>query len=279
MKVKTEDKETMVDIQSTPDTREIPLQKVGVKGLSYPVTVLDKAHKTQATTATIDLFVNLPHHYKGTHMSRFIEIFHKHHTDLSMKQFLAMLEEIRTALNAERAFGVMSFPFYIEKKAPVSGEAGMMRYECTYEGTVSAERKDFYVSIAVPITTVCPCSKAISDRGAHNQRGIVRVKLQNTGFFWIEDVIAAVEASASSGLYSVLKRADEKYVTEHAYDNPHFVEDVVRDVYIVLKNFPCEKPFSWFSIECENFESIHNHNAYAFTELPRTPASLPADSF
>lgn len=257
----------MIDIQSCIDTREIPLQKVGVKGLSYPVTVLDKAHKTQATTAQIDLFVNLPHDYKGTHMSRFIEIFHKHHTDLSMKQFLAMLDEIRSSLAAQKAFGVMSFPFFVEKSAPVSQSAGIMRYECTYEGEVTETERRFYVSIAVPVTTVCPCSKAISERGAHNQRGVVKVKVQNTGFFWIEDVISAVENAASCGLYSVLKRPDEKWVTEHAYDNPRFVEDVVREVYLALKSFPAEKPFTYFSVECENAESIHNHNAYAFTEF------------
>ncbi|MBQ6781045.1 MAG: GTP cyclohydrolase I FolE2 [Treponema sp.] len=263
----------MIDIQSSVDTREIPLQKVGVRGLSYPVTVLDKAHKTQATTASIDLFVNLPHDYKGTHMSRFVEIFHKHHDSLGMKEYLAMLEEIRSSLNAEKAFGTMTFPFYMEKNAPVSASAGMMCYECTYEGEVSAAHTDstsersFYVSIAIPVSTVCPCSKAISERGAHNQRGVVKVRLQNKGFFWIEDVIAAVENAASCGLYSVLKRPDEKWVTEHAYDNPRFVEDVVREVSLALKNFPAEKPFSYFSVECETAESIHNHNAYAFTEF------------
>ncbi|MFA6937626.1 MAG: GTP cyclohydrolase FolE2 [Treponema sp.] len=257
----------MIDVQNTPDTRDIPLQKVGVKGLKYPVKVLDKINGTQDTTATVDLFVNLPHHYKGTHMSRFIEIFHNHHSDLSMKQFLATLEEIRVSLKAERAFGSMTFPFFMEKKAPVSEEESMMSYTLTYEGEVSEGKQKFYLSVAVPVTTVCPCSKAISDYGAHNQRGTVTVKLQNTSFFWVEDVIKVIEESASCGLYSLLKRKDEKWVTEHAYDNPRFVEDVVREVYIALRNFKgCEKPFTWFSVECENYESIHNHNAYAYTE-------------
>lgn len=256
----------MIDVQSAPDTRAVPLQKVGVKGLSYPVTVLDKAHKTQPTTASIDLFVNLPQDYKGTHMSRFVEIFHQHHDSVGMKEFLAMLEEIRVSLHAQKAFGTMTFPFYIEKRAPVTGSAGMMSYECTYRGDVSEGARQFYVSVAVPVTTVCPCSKAISARGAHNQRGVVTVTVQNTGFFWIEDVIAAVENAASCGLYSVLKRPDEKWVTEHAYDNPRFVEDVVREVYLALRQFPAEKPFSYFSVVCENAESIHHHNAYAFAE-------------
>ena len=257
----------MIDIQSTPDTREISLQKVGIKELKYPVTVLDRFHGKQRTTAQVNLFVNLPHHYKGTHMSRFIEIFHKHREDLCMKQFLLMLEEIRQSLQAEKAFGSMRFPFFMEKKAPVSGEKSIMSYECTYEGEVSENKHNFYISVSVPVTTVCPCSKAISEYGAHNQRGIVTVKLQNTSLFWIEDVIEAIELSASSGLYSILKRPDEKYVTEHAYENPRFVEDVVREVYLALRDFKkCEKPFSWFSVECTNFESIHNHNAYAYTE-------------
>ena len=262
----------MRDIQNEKDLREIPLQKVGIKDLEYPVTVLDKIHGKQSTTAKINLFVNLPHEYKGTHMSRFIEIFHKHHEDLGMNKFLSMLDEVRNALSAEKSFCTMKFPFFIEKKSPVTESPGIMKYECEYEGSVSMNKnreieKNFFVVVSVPVTTVCPCSKAISERGAHNQRGIVTVKVQNTGFFWIEDVIAAVEQSASCGLYSVLKRTDEKFVTEQAYDNPRFVEDVVRETYIALKNFKSEKPFRYFSVECTNFESIHNHNAYAFTEF------------
>ena len=178
-----------------------------------------------------------------------------------------MLEEIRVKLDAQCAYGVMKFPFFIEKQAPVSGEKGIMSYSCTYEGKSKVDGKEFYICIEVPVTTVCPCSKAISEYGAHNQRGIVRVKLLYSDFFWIEDVIDIIEKSASSGLYSVLKRKDEKYVTEYAYDNPRFVEDVVREVYLALKNFPMENSFKWFSVEAENFESIHNHNAYAYTEF------------
>ncbi|MCI1209415.1 MAG: GTP cyclohydrolase FolE2 [Treponema sp.] len=263
----------MRDIQNERDTREIPLEKVGVRGLEYPVTVLDKKNKIQNTTAVADLFVNLPHHYKGTHMSRFIEIFHEHYKDLTMNHFLQMLEQIRLRLKAERAYGVVRFPFYIEKKAPVTGAPGMMRYDCTYEGSVGKDLKNFFVSISVPITTLCPCSKAISRYGAHNQRGLVTVKLLYSGFFWIEDIIDMIEKSASSGLYSVLKREDEKFVTEHAYENPRFVEDVVRDVYLGLQNFTSEKPFRWFQVEAETFESIHNHNAYAFTEYGERPLS------
>lgn len=262
------DYENLFDMQNEKDERDIPLKKVGVKGLQYPVSVLDKAHKAQSTTACIDLFVNLPHHFKGTHMSRFIEIVHSYHKDLSMKQFLAMLEEVREKLEAQKAFGTLRFPFFLEKQAPVSKQSGMMSYECSYEGIVSKKEKEFYVSIAVPVTTLCPCSKAISKYGAHNQRGMVRVKLRNEGFFWIEDVINLIESCGSSAVYSVLKREDEKYVTEKAYENPRFVEDVVREVYQGLLAFKSEKKFTWFSIEAENYESIHFHNAYAYTEFP-----------
>ncbi|MBO5482822.1 MAG: GTP cyclohydrolase I FolE2 [Spirochaetaceae bacterium] len=263
----------MKDIQNQNDNRKIPLQKVGVKGLEYPIVVLDKKNKTQNTTCSADLFVNLPHHFKGTHMSRFIEIFHKYHKDLSMKQFLLMLEEVCTKLNAEKAFGTITFPFYLEKQAPVSKQKGMMCYQCTYEGEVSLREdsnfeKNFTVSVAVPVTTLCPCSKAISEFGAHNQRGIVKVKLQGSHFFWIEDIIQMIEESASCGVFSVLKRQDEKFVTEKAYENPRFVEDVVREVYTALKN--AEAGFSWFSVEAENFESIHNHSAYAYTEYTKS---------
>ena len=287
----------MIDIQSTPDTREVPLQKVGVKNVRYPVQVLDKNRKTQSTTASINLFVNLPHNFKGTHMSRFIEVFHKYHNDISMNNFLEMLEEIRTKLQAERAFGRISFPYFIEKKAPVSGNSGFMEYTCSYEGEVTVRSEQlaisngkgeslplastslaatpstgdtpvtppvarFFISIKVPIATLCPCSKAISEYGAHNQRGFVKVKVLYSKFFWIEDVISMIESCASTPLYSVLKRQDEKFVTEHAYENPRFVEDVVREVYLGLK----EMGFKWFNVEAETEESIHFHNAYACAE-------------
>lgn len=259
----------MVDIQNTLDTREVPLNKVGVKELKYPVQVLDKTKKIQNTTASVNLFVNLPHNYKGTHMSRFIEVFHKYHKDISMQHFLDMLDEIRIKLDAERAFGKITFPYFIEKKAPVSESAGIMEYICSYEGEAAVDKetssvnRKFFVSIEVPVATLCPCSKAISEYGAHNQRGTVKVKVLYSEFFWIEDVIEMIEECASSPLYSVLKRQDEKHVTEHAYDNPRFVEDVVREVYLGLKKMK----FKWFTVQCETEESIHYHNAYACAEF------------
>jgi len=261
----------MPDVQNEADDREIPLAKVGVKGLEYPIRVLDKVKKVQHTTATVDLFANLPHHFKGTHMSRFIEIFHKFKDDLSMPRFLEMLREIRDDLEAESAFGSIAFPYFVEKKAPVSQLSGIISCQCLYRGRVSAapradgsSEKHFTVAVSVPVSTVCPCSRAISDRGAHNQRGIVTVELELGTFFWLEDIIALVENAASSPVYSLLKREDEKFITEHAYDNPKFVEDLVRDVYVKIRELGS---FPRFSVEAENFESIHNHSAYALAEF------------
>ncbi|MDR2150969.1 MAG: GTP cyclohydrolase FolE2 [Spirochaetaceae bacterium] len=256
----------MIDIQSQSDTRAIALLKVGVKGLEYPIRVLDKMKKIQYTTAHVDLYANVLPCFKGTHMSRFIEVFHQYREDISMHRFLDMLRQVRSSLEAESAFGQVSFPFFIEKAAPVSGLMGMMSYQCHYQGRVDSSGRQFTVTISVPLTTVCPCSKAISSRGAHNQRGMVTVNLELGPFFWIEDIIALVEDCASSPVYALLKREDEKYVTEQAYDNPKFVEDLVRDVYTSIRAL---QQFPSFSVEAETYESIHNHNAFAYTEYHR----------
>ena len=256
----------MADVQSMRDDRRIPIQKVGVKGLRYPIVLRDKANSVQHTTAIVGLSADLPHDFKGTHMSRFIEVFDAHRDDLSMPRFLRMLDEVRQSLQAENAYADLRFPYFIEKSAPVSGQAAVMSYDCGYRGMVGSQgKREFEVSVAVPVQTVCPCSKAISAYGAHNQRGIVTLKVVLGPFFWIEDLVALVEESASSGVYTLLKREDEKYVTEHAFDNPRFVEDLVREVYLrvsALGKFPR------FSVEAENFESIHNHSAYAYVEYP-----------
>ncbi len=255
----------MVDIQSMRDDRRIPIQKVGIKGLRYPVTLRDKARGQQHTTATVDLFVDLPHEFKGTHMSRFIEVFESHRLDLSMPRFLEMLGELRTNLKAETAYAELRFPYFIEKTAPISGQSSMMSYDCKYIGKVGPSGHEFDVAVSVPVQTVCPCSKAISNYGAHNQRGVVTLTLALGPFFWIEDMVAIVEASASSGLYTLLKREDEKFVTEKAYDSPRFVEDLVREIYRAVDALG---KFPRFSVEAENFESIHNHSAYAYVECP-----------
>lgn len=256
------------DIQSMKDERRIPIKKVGVKGLRYPITLLDKANSLQHAAAIVNLYADLPHEFKGTHMSRFIEVFNAHRSDLSMPRFLAMLGEVRRALKAETAYADVHFTYFIEKTAPISGQKSIMSYDCTYEGWVSKANREFLVSVAVPVQTVCPCSKAISRHGAHNQRGVVKATVQLGPFFWIEDLITVIEQSASCDVHTLLKREDEKYVTERAFENPRFVEDVVREVYsklLTLGNFPR------FSVEAENFESIHNHSAYALVEYPGNP--------
>ncbi len=253
----------MVDVQGRSDERNIAIQKVGVRNLRYPVTVLDKVNQEQHTVATVSLYANLPHHYKGTHMSRFIEVFNRHYTDIRMPTFLTMLEQIRVALDAETAFGEVHFPYFVQKAAPVSRQPGMMSYHCWFSAEKGADGSRFIVGLEVPVATVCPCSKEISSRGAHNQRGTVRVQVQLGPFFWLEDLIELVEASASSGLYTLLKREDERFVTEYAYDHPVFVEDLVRASCLAIES---RYPFPWFSVEAENMESIHNHDAYAFVE-------------
>ncbi|TFG62040.1 MAG: GTP cyclohydrolase I FolE2 [Spirochaetales bacterium] len=253
----------MVDVQSRKDNRKIQINKVGVKGLHYPIVVLDKQNKFQHTIADISLFADLAHNLKGTHMSRFIQIFNRYSADFSMENFLEMLKKIKNTLHAQNSFGEVSFPYFIEKEAPVSKEKSKMNYVCEYIGEVREEKTLFYIGIQVPVTTVCPCSKDISARGAHNQRGIVRVKLCLDKFFWIEDIISLIEKSASSELFTLLKREDEKYITERAFDNPRFVEDLVRDVTQRIEKMG---QFPWFSVEAENFESIHNHSAYAYVE-------------
>jgi len=255
----------MVDIQNLKDHRKIDIQKVGVKGIKYPVIVLDKANGTQHVNATVNMYVNLPHRFKGTHMSRFVEILNEFRGRININTFRKILQRIRERLNAESSHIEISFPYFIEKAAPVSKARSLMEYECSFCGESNEEGNDFLVGIAVPVTTACPCSKEISDMGAHNQRSVVRVKLRFKKFFWIEDVIRLVEKSASSEIFSLLKRADEKYVTETAYQNPMFVEDVVRTVAEKLNE---SENFTWYSVEAENMESIHNHNAYAYTEKP-----------
>jgi GTP cyclohydrolase I len=253
----------VVDVQNKIDERKIDIEKVGVKNLRYPIVVLDKKKQTQNTVGTINMYAHLEDHLKGTHMSRFIEVFNQYYVDISMNNFLDMLVKIRESLHARKAFAEVSFPYFIEKAAPVSGEKSIMSYTCQYIGEVGDNVRKFYVGVEVPISTVCPCSLDISDRGAHNQRGTVAVKLFFEKFFWIEDIIDLIEDSASSELFTLLKREDEKYITEHAFGQPRFVEDLVREVTQRLEQ---DGRFPWFSVEAENFESIHNHNAYAYVE-------------
>ena len=258
----------MIDVQNLRDHRNVDIQKVGIKNIRYPITVLDKANGTQNTVASINMYVNLPRHFKGTHMSRFVEVLNAHRHEINLRHFGTILEELRRVLRAESAHMQVTFPYFIEKRAPVSGAPGLMEYTCEFSGSVGATRV-FAVGVTVPVTTLCPCSKEISSRGSHNQRGLVSVRVMYRRFFWIEDLIQLVEESASCDVYAVLKRPDEKYVTEKAYDNPAFVEDVVRNVALKLNADP---NFQAYTVEAENFESIHNHSAYAYVE--KLPNSL-----
>jgi GTP cyclohydrolase I len=256
----------MQDIQNHKDTRNIDIDRVGVKGIRYPITVLDKDMGEQQTVAEISMYVSLPRYYKGTHMSRFVEILNEHSRRISLQSFSEILEEMKKRLHAQSSHMEMSFPYFISKPAPVTGIAGLMEYRCIMKGTLN-KRSDLVVVIHVPICTLCPCSKEISDFGAHNQRGEVRLQVRFRKFVWMEDLIRMVEESASSDVYSLLKREDEKYVTERAYSNPMFVEDIVRDIALKLND---DSNITWFAVEAENFESIHNHNAYAYIEKHKT---------
>ncbi|MCE5336397.1 MAG: GTP cyclohydrolase FolE2 [Desulfobacteraceae bacterium] len=262
----------MIDVQSLSDHRNINIDKVGVKDIRYPITVMDRNNGVQHTVASVNMYVNVPREFKGTHMSRFIEILNEFHGNLDIREFSTMLKALQEHLQAESAHMEMYFPYFIQKHSPVTSSPGLMEYRCRITASLDSKGYDLIVQVDVPITTVCPCSKEISDYGAHNQRGIVRLAVRFKRFVWIEDLVQLVESAASCDVYSVLKRPDEKYVTESAYENPKFVEDVVRDIAYELKNDPNVK---WFLVDVENFESIHNHSAYACIERVNTPPSQP----
>jgi len=251
----------MKDIQNQRDYRNIPIDKVGIKNLQYPIKVLDRKNGFQHTVASINMYVDLPHRYKGTHMSRFVEMLHQLREEVSLNKISVVLGQMKEHLNAASAEIEVRFPYFMEKKAPVSHALGLLDYTCSFVGKSDADDKiDLVSEVIVPISSVCPCSKEISDGGAHNQRGEVRLSTRFKKFIWLEDMIEVVESAASCEVYSVLKRVDEKSVTERGFANPKFVEDIVRDVANILKQ---DDNITWFSVGAENFESIHNHSAYA----------------
>ena len=254
------------DIQSQLDTRRIAIDAVGIKGLRHPVVIHDHEQAAQASVATFSFTVNLPHDRKGTHMSRFVEILNRRERDISIENFPAMLREMVQKLEAESGHIEMNFPYFIKKKAPVTGTPSLIDYDVTLIGEICHGEIISTVKVVVPVTSLCPCSKKISERGAHNQRSHVTVTARLLEHVWIEEIVQMVEAQASSELFALLKRPDEKYVTEHAYDNPKFVEDMVRDVAASLN---AEKRIAAYLVESENFESIHNHSAYALIESTR----------
>jgi GTP cyclohydrolase I len=256
------------DVQAMPDKRRLAIDRVGIKSIRHPARIKERDGGLQHTVAHFNMYVGLPHHFKGTHMSRFVEILNAHEREISPDTFRTMLREMVRKLEAESGHIEMSFPYFVSKKAPVSGVASLMDYEVTFVGDIAGGRESFTLKVVVPVTSLCPCSKKISERGAHNQRSHVTIAARINKFVWIEELIDIAENEASCQLYGLLKRPDEKFVTENAYDNPKFVEDMVRDIAAALNS---DKRVEGYVVESENFESIHNHSAYAMIAGGRTP--------
>ena len=250
------------DVQAHADTRRLPINRVGIKDIRHPVRVKDRSAGEQHTIASFNMYVSLPHDFKGTHMSRFVEILHAER-EISVESFGSMLRTMTTRLEADTGHIEMSFPFFVMKRAPVSGVESLMDYRASLIGELRHGHTEMWLRVAVPVTSLCPCSKRISDYGAHNQRSQVTIAARLRSHMWIEELIEVAESEASCELYGILKRTDEKYVTERAYDNPKFVEDLVRDVATRLNR---DDRVAAYVVEAENFESIHNHSAYARIE-------------
>ena len=255
--------ENIADVQNSADTRQIPIDKVGIKDIRHPVRVKDRSGGEQHTIANFNMYVNLPHNFKGTHMSRFVEILNLHEREITVESFKEMLSEMTGRLEADSGHIEMNFSYFINKAAPVTGVESLLDYDVSFIGEITDGKPKMNVKVVVPVTSLCPCSKKISEYGAHNQRSHVTVSAETKGFVWIEDLIDLVEKEASCELYGLLKRPDEKYVTQKAYDNPKFVEDMVRDVATRLNE---DERITSYVVESENFESIHNHSAYALIE-------------
>jgi len=253
----------MDDVQGRADSRQIPINKVGIKDIFHPVRVKDRSTGEQHTVANFNMYVALPHNFKGAHMSRFVEVLHQHEREISVESFRQMLADMTRRLDATSGHIEMSFPYFVMKAAPVSGVASLMNYEASLIGEIHDGREEMWMQVVVPVTSLCPCSKRISERGAHNQRSHITIKAKVSDHLWLEELIDIAEQEASSELFGILKRPDEKHVTERAYDNPKFVEDIVRDVAVRLNTEPRVRAYV---VEAENFESIHNHSAYALIE-------------
>ncbi len=254
----------MKDVAMTPDKRGVAIQRVGVKELHLPLLIRRKGEGFQAVVGNLTLSVDLPKQFRGTHMSRLVEVVFKwSQKPISGHELKLILEQIRSRLNAARAHATIKFKYFLEKQAPVSKSVSALDYDCEFTGILSDDGFDFILGVEVPITALCPCSKEISNAGAHNQRGVIRARIRydREVFYWIEDLVRQLEEAASCDIYPLLKRRDEKYVTERAYERPKFVEDVLRDVVLMLRSDPSVR---WYEVECETFESIHNHSAYAY---------------
>ena len=257
----------IADVQNQADTRHLAINKVGIKGIRHPVVVKDKSVGVQHTIATFNMYVYLPQDFKGTHMSRFVEILNQHGREISVESFESILREMVEKLEAKSGYIEMDFPYFVNKIAPISGVQSLLDYDVTFVGEINDGQYRFTMKVQVPVTSLCPCSKKISERGAHNQRSHVTITVRTSRSVWIEELVRYAEDQASCELYGLLKRPDEKFVTERAYDNPKFVEDMVRDVAAALNG---DERIEAYVVESENFESIHNHSAYALIERDKT---------
>lgn len=272
----------MEDVQGRRDSREVALDRVGVSGLRYPIVVLDRENQKHPTVAVLKMSVNLPHEFKGTHMSRFVELLNEYRDEITMRTVPNILRALRRKLDAESAHIHLVFPYFLERRAPVSGATALMDYDCSFDAAANGGKDEFVLGVRVPVTSLCPCSKAISDYGAHNQRGYITIEVQsvhdlenNFALIWFEELIDIAEQVASAPVYPLLKRADERHVTLQAFDNPVFVEDMVRDVALALRN---DSRVAWFRVDALNQESIHNHSAFASVEWGRSGVTSAEDS-
>jgi GTP cyclohydrolase IB len=269
---------TLDDVQARPDTRGVALDAVGVRGLRYPIVVWDRERDKQETIAEVTMSVSLPAHVKGTHLSRFVEVLVEHAGEVTMRTIPGILAALRQRLDAERARIEVCFPYFIERASPVTGARALLDYQCQFTGDADGSGCRFGLSVRVPVTSACPCSKAISDYGAHNQRGSITISVRvgddpdgEPHLVWIEDLVELAERSASAPVFPLLKRPDERHLTMLAYDNPVFVEDMVRNV---AQGLRADQRVSWFAVEAVNEESIHNHAAFARVEEPGVRALL-----
>jgi len=251
------------DVQARADSRRIPINKVGIKDVYHPVRVKDRSSGEQHTIANFNMYVALPHNFKGTHMSRFVELLHGNEREISVESFRDILAQMTEKLDAQTGHIEMDFPFFVMKKAPVSGVESLMNYQASLIGELHNGKSELWLKVVVAATSLCPCSKDISKYGAHNQRSHITIKAKVDGHMWLEELIDIAESEASCEVFGILKRADEKHVTERAYENPKFVEDIVRDVAVRMNK---EERVRAYVVEAENFESIHNHSAYALIE-------------
>lgn len=260
-------RQLMEDVQNGHDDRGIVIDQVGVTDVRWPIVVLDRQQGQQQTVARLTASVSLPHHYRGTHMSRFIEVLNEHRGEVTLRTLPTILKQLKDRLDAEIARIEVRFPYFLDRSAPVSGSRALMDYECSFIGESNGGGEDFVLGVCVPVTTLCPCSKAVSDYGAHNQRGYISAEVRGVrepdgspALIWIEELIDMAEQSASAPVYPVLKREDERHVTMHAYDHPVFVEDMVRAMAARLRG---DRRVAWFRVHAVNHESIHHHNAFA----------------